>query len=537
MASGGATGLPPRAPTSRKRVLAEDEYTAVIEAVIERDFFPAIPKLQNKLEWLDAVQSGDPAAIRRAQLNIARRRAGLKTPLPGETPAPGGGGGGFTATPGTAARTPAMTPLPRPPTGAATPAPAGGGGADGPGGALEAAAATGARAPKMSLDAFLSRYTGEDNASFEALLEDHNARKRARHAHHLEGKDAPLQLEGPAPTDEYGTSGQSPSTLRLWKFEPKNRLYYDASQQPLLEYSAAERAAMVAGPPKGLRHDATRLAAEVEEAQALALAAAGLADPDAAAALVPGAGAADPAEALAAGAPPPAQHGAPGPGRAYLRTPSVAPGVGASPLVTWGDIAATPLRLAEDFGEDLGALGIDPSAADGPQFRMPQVRRREAAGREAFDKKKAAAAARRRGGGSATPLLDSMRRGAPGTPLSSAAQRLAAQLGKGAPGGGGGGGGGGSGGRGSTGLLSDRSLSQNLRASYGGASGTPSARPRTASATPQLGLTPRLRAAPAPRGSKPGPAPPAAAAAAAAGAPPNAGGSITDDLLKLPPRN
>jgi len=46
------------APTSKKRVLTEDEYTEVVEAIIERDFFPALPKLRNKLEWELALKTG-----------------------------------------------------------------------------------------------------------------------------------------------------------------------------------------------------------------------------------------------------------------------------------------------------------------------------------------------------------------------------------------------------------------------------------------------------------------------------------------------
>lgn len=35
-------------------VLDEDYWTDRIEAIIERDYFPDIKKLQNKLEWLQA---------------------------------------------------------------------------------------------------------------------------------------------------------------------------------------------------------------------------------------------------------------------------------------------------------------------------------------------------------------------------------------------------------------------------------------------------------------------------------------------------
>jgi protein DGCR14 len=33
-------------------VLEEDEWAEQLEAIIERDFFPDVPKLQSKLEWL-----------------------------------------------------------------------------------------------------------------------------------------------------------------------------------------------------------------------------------------------------------------------------------------------------------------------------------------------------------------------------------------------------------------------------------------------------------------------------------------------------
>ena len=104
-------------PATRKRkqeVLDEDEWTEMLEQIVSRDFFPDVPKLENKLEWLQvrqglqsavcclvdlragltgdgavqALRSSDPDALRQAQVNIAQRRAGLRTPI-GATPLTG----------------------------------------------------------------------------------------------------------------------------------------------------------------------------------------------------------------------------------------------------------------------------------------------------------------------------------------------------------------------------------------------------------------------------------------------------------------
>ena len=161
MSAGAVSSMPPPAARrGQKRqheqtLLDEDEWTDRIEAIIQRDYFPDLPKLQNKLEWLQvssgvvlvhdrqcdrqlvvgqldeglsscrpavvdsllrlqAVRSGDPSQLQQAQLNIAQRRAGIRTPV-GATPAGfGTPGASLLRTPGLGvtpmAGTPSMTP-------------------------------------------------------------------------------------------------------------------------------------------------------------------------------------------------------------------------------------------------------------------------------------------------------------------------------------------------------------------------------------------------------------------------------------------
>ena len=47
--------LPARPPkrTREQKVLDEDEWTEKLEAIVQRDYFPDIPKLENELEWLE----------------------------------------------------------------------------------------------------------------------------------------------------------------------------------------------------------------------------------------------------------------------------------------------------------------------------------------------------------------------------------------------------------------------------------------------------------------------------------------------------
>ena len=252
--------LPPPSQPARGpsvTVLDEDQWTEKIEGIIRRDFFPDLPKLENKLEWLQAVRTGDPENMRQAQMNIAQRRAGMKTPL-GATPA-------HLATPGASMLwapirqgTPAMTP------GAATPGQTPGAY---PSDSQQAGAslATDQSTPSLSLDKFFKHHNSEDNASFSVIREGEAKRRRAQKPWLFTDKNQ-KQLEAPRSdvTDAHllpAPFDDRPNLLISWPHTNKSALYYDSSQQAPLALTKDELAEQVQGPPRQISHSNTRMKA------------------------------------------------------------------------------------------------------------------------------------------------------------------------------------------------------------------------------------------------------------------------------------
>ena len=258
---------PPARPpaASQVTVLDEDEWTEKIEGIIRRDFFPDVPKLENKLEWLQAVRSGDPEIVRQAQMNIAHRRAGMKTPI-GATPA-------HLVTPGASMLwapmrqgTPAMTPA------GATPGLT-------PGlhrshyQPSSSAQPQEAAVPSMSLDKFFRQHNSEDNASFSIIREGEAKRRRAEKPWLFSDKN-PKQLEAPAAESSNGHAlpaphDDRPNLLISWPHTNKNALYYDSSQRTPLALTKEELDQQVVGPPRQISHSNTRIkSSEAQEQQA-----------------------------------------------------------------------------------------------------------------------------------------------------------------------------------------------------------------------------------------------------------------------------
>ncbi|KAL0421167.1 UNVERIFIED_CONTAM: Splicing factor ESS-2 [Sesamum latifolium] len=359
-----------RGPT----VLDEDAYVAAIEKIIERDFFPDISKLRDRLDWLQAVRSHDPVLIRDAQLKIIERRRQRKA---GDSDTDASLRS-TTLTPGsTFFRNPSVTPsfdnerrenilsdeL------------------DGSGDGGEEQVDV-----SLSLDDFFRKYTSEDNESFSRIMEKVNRKREEKYGYLLEfgsseGNAANNWIENGTKreriaTDGYGTSDQPLNTLEGWKYTPKNLLMYhpaDRGEAPLTE---EERAQRLKGLTKEISRPNTRFHAKEMDVNTLK-------DDDNVAVLYTPVAGATPVPMSSRDSDKVKKYDLDDlrktPNRFYVesekkadngysfvKTPSPAPGVDESPFITWGEIEGTPLRLEpEDTPIDIGESG------DGPQFKIP----------------------------------------------------------------------------------------------------------------------------------------------------------------------
>lgn len=84
----------------------------------------------------------------------------------------------------------------------------------------------------------------------------------------LATRDADRAVQRAAePTDGYGTTGQGSQTLLSWPHTNKSALYYDSSQRDVVPFTEAELADMVQGPPKQIKHSATRFPSDTDPLQ------------------------------------------------------------------------------------------------------------------------------------------------------------------------------------------------------------------------------------------------------------------------------
>ncbi|OAY33020.1 splicing factor ESS-2 homolog [Manihot esculenta] len=356
-------------PRKRPTVLDEDTYVAAIEKIIERDFFPDISKLRDRLDWLEAVKTGDPIQIRDAQLKIIERRGkraknsnpdgSTQTRNRSQTP-----GSTFMHN---------FTPFDefdnKTPSAANRELPANG----------ESSEHESSVDDSLSLDDFFRRYTSEDNDSFSKILEKVNRKRKERYGHLLEGEIQDVKLIEDAKrdriTDGYGTSDQPPSTLEGWNYTAKNLLMYNPSDRGEAPLTEEERSVRLKGLTKEINRPNTRFhgkmldsrpkddgTVEVLYTPVVGATPLPVSDRD-----VDKAKKYDLEDLRKTPSGFYEESGKKAEnGYSFVRTPSPAPGVDESPFITWGEIEGTPLRLEpEDTPIDIGGSG------DGSHFKIP----------------------------------------------------------------------------------------------------------------------------------------------------------------------
>ncbi|CAH8290888.1 unnamed protein product [Eruca vesicaria subsp. sativa] len=361
--------LTPRNPRKRMRVLDEDSYVAAIEKIIERDYFPDISKLRDRLDWIQAVKTRDPVQIRDAQLKIIERR-GKKA---NHHHHHGGDNteGKTTQTPGSTFLR-SFTPLDEFDGKTTTPR------------EVVVEEVVGDGDFNMSLDEFFRRYTSEDNESFCNILERVNKRKKEKYSYLQENGNNNNLIEDVKRdriTDGYGTSYQPTSTLVGWKYTAKNLLMYHPGDRGEVALTQEERAVRLAGLTKEIVKANTRFHGKSMDSRPRED------------------GSLEILYTPIAGSTPMHVSGRDrdkskrydlddlrktpnlfyvesdkraNNGYSFVKTPSPAPGVDESPFITWGEIEGTPMRLdLEDTPIDIGG------SADGPHYNIPSAPARD----------------------------------------------------------------------------------------------------------------------------------------------------------------
>ncbi|KAI1840276.1 hypothetical protein JX266_013529 [Neoarthrinium moseri] len=251
---------PPPAPKRIKRpkkVLDEDTYTDALSQIIARDFFPGLLESETQQEYLDALESKDQEWISSA----GRRLHQVMTP------------GRHKSRRGTSLAPGAQTPR----------------GFVGDTPVSVSGDSTVPSAPpekpdvdtSMSLGAFQSKYTSEDNESFYKLLDRQNSKRAEKYAWLWAGNKLPSKMqlkqkqveaklaETRSLTDDgfkrdrlaIRDRDERPAQPDSWKALPNNSLMFEPdSVEDSMETVAQKSEAISRAAPKAVNYQNTRLA-------------------------------------------------------------------------------------------------------------------------------------------------------------------------------------------------------------------------------------------------------------------------------------
>ncbi|EGZ28477.1 hypothetical protein PHYSODRAFT_392116, partial [Phytophthora sojae] len=303
---------------SKKVVLEEEEYVDALGQIIERDFFPDLPKLKRQTELLREEEGGVPWTDTTLRAANTRGNASVRSSASGtgwDQPTPQSGESAVDAT-------------------------------------QESDAAEADAKASMTLNHFVATHTSEDNESFAELQEkaviDHQRRyhwafdddkKRGDPKLHLLTNGTWISKEQRRIADEAcapkGPKDDRPSAPETWRFRARNPLLFPpeleatrdicqvrSGNQLLLENGVKSRSGRPPRAGKKTVYANSRFSSQETEDYSL----------------VP-------------------------------MTPVIAPGVDASPLMTWGDIEGTP-RI-------LGSRATPERILSTPSFEMRDTSSRE----------------------------------------------------------------------------------------------------------------------------------------------------------------
>ncbi|KAI0218597.1 hypothetical protein LSAT2_029695 [Lamellibrachia satsuma] len=316
-----------------------------LEKIIVRDFYPDLPKLYAQEEYLMAVDMNDIEKLREIQAKYGQKTTSEETPSIYSTPAtfetPAHGHAATPHRPADETNSPSRTELPE----------------------KDKDDDKKSSDVDLSLDHFLARNTSEDNASFSELMKENEQKHRAKHAwlfdkEQLQDKEQEQNLALPNIEKQAIDSGKKPTNLQTWTYKPHNSLMYVPDG---VDKSDKERVEEMKLKQREILHSNTRFSErphdQRQSRECIAQAA------NARALAVQGKIGADGREILPERTPTVNGYG-------FMGTPSPAPGVAESPLMTWGMIEDTPYRL--DGGATPGG-----SRTPGPVFHIPEVPKRD----------------------------------------------------------------------------------------------------------------------------------------------------------------
>ncbi|XP_026884627.2 splicing factor ESS-2 homolog isoform X1 [Electrophorus electricus] len=334
---------------AKQKVLDEDEYIEVkwcwvvlaqsLEKIIQRDFFPDVSKLQAQKDYLEAEENGDLERMRDIAIKYGSAMAKYtpRTYVPYVTPSTFETPDGRSASPSSSQGKPRAA------------------GHEGAGGSKD-----GKEEEKEfpSLDCFLAKTTSEDNASFQQIMDMAKERDKLKHAwlYEAEAEFKQRHEENLAlPSSETQALESTKAGLETWEYKAKNSLMY---------YPEGVKDETVFKKPREVMYRNTRFdvdpfckalnKSQIQQAAALnAQFKLGKVGPDG-------------KELLPHGSPKVNGYG-------FEGTPSPAPGVCESPLMTWGEVESTPFRLD---GSDTPIVERNM----GPSFKIPEPGRRERLG-------------------------------------------------------------------------------------------------------------------------------------------------------------